>query len=109
MPIISDLVRDLNRLSKGNLHEVGRGPQHQLNRTEKKEVLERQNYLCAGGNRCQKRHGKVLDLNIDNCQFDHIKPRALGGSNTMNNMQALCPNCHAEKTKEDLKRIHKKK
>jgi hypothetical protein len=29
----------------------------------------------------------------------------MGGSNKLRNWQALCPNCHALKTREDRKRI----
>lgn len=31
-------------------------------------------------------------------QVDHIKQRSKGGSNEHTNLQALCPNCHADKT-----------
>ena len=31
-------------------------------------------------------------------QIDHVRPLFLGGSNHNDNLQALCANCHAEKT-----------
>ena len=108
MPLISNLFKYLNRASQGNLNKVGRGPQHQLNQTEKRDILERQRYLCVGEG-CKERHGKRLDINMSNCQFDHIVPRALGGSNSLDNIQALCPNCHFKKTKKDLKMINNSK
>lgn len=37
---------------------------------------------------------------------DHIKPRALGGSSELSNIQLLCANCHQDKTFEDMKKIH---
>lgn len=109
MSFISDIVKHINRVLKGNLHKIGRGSQHQLNKREKLKVLENQNYYCAGEDRCKKRHGKILEISIDNCEFDHIIPKALGGSNSMENIQALCPNCHSSKTKKDMKKIRKNK
>lgn len=32
------------------------------------------------------------------CEFDHIKARALGGSDESDNFQPLCPDCHKIKT-----------
>ena len=37
--------------------------------------------------------------------IDHKKPLALGGSNSIRNLQALCPECHHVKTKYDRKKI----
>ena len=108
MPFISNLIKHLNRASKGNLNKVGRGPRHQLNKSEKNDILKRQKYLCVGEN-CEKRHGKKLEISISDCQFDHIMPRALGGSNSSENIQALCPNCHFEKTKIDNVNIRDRK
>ncbi len=39
--------------------------------------------------------------------WDHKRALALGGSDTTRNIQALCPNCHAEKTREDRSKISK--
>lgn len=33
--------------------------------------------------------------------YDHRIPLAIGGSDTITNIQALCATCHAEKTKFD--------
>ncbi len=71
--------------------------------TDKDKVLERQNGKCAGKN-CAKHHGKRMPVNIRN-NFDHIKPLALGGKDIPSNIQALCANCHQEKTREDRKAI----
>lgn len=34
-------------------------------------------------------------------QYDHITPLGLGGKDTTENMEVLCLDCHAVKTKED--------
>lgn len=36
---------------------------------------------------------------IEGCEIDHIKPKHLGGKNSIKNGQALCLSCHAVKTK----------
>ena len=54
------------------------------------EVLNRQNHQCA---MC----GKFLRI----YEFDHVVPVALGGTSDVNNVQALCPECHSFKTKFD--------
>ncbi|MFH1358937.1 MAG: HNH endonuclease signature motif containing protein [archaeon] len=56
------------------------------------EVLSRQRNEC---NRCEK----PLDMRAVN--FDHVKPKSEGGIDKADNIQALCPNCHAKKTHED--------
>jgi len=61
-------------------------------------ILERQKYRYA---MCGK------PLKPKNYHIDHKKPLALGGSNTLRNLQALCPNCHDIKTKKDRERIAK--
>ena len=46
-------------------------------------------------NICQK------DMAFKNCQIDHIKPLASGGTNADGNLQSICRECHFEKTKEE--------
>src|SRR3990167_7675358 len=82
-------------------------PRGTLYSTDKDKILERQNGKCAGKN-CAKRHGKRVSVNIRN-HFDHIKSLALGGKDVPSNIQALCANCHQEKTREDRKAIAKAK
>jgi len=36
-------------------------------------------------------------------QVDHVIPLALGGLDDMRNMQMLCANCHAEKSRKEAK------
>ena len=41
--------------------------------------------------------------------IDHIKEFSGGGSDRASNLQALCPNCHAQKTEDDRMRKRQKK
>ena len=60
----------------------------------KKRVAYRQHYVC---NACKK-------LLPPTYEVDHIRALFLGGSNHESNLQALCPNCHRDKTqKEQIK------
>ena len=66
----------------------------------KKEVLERQQYKCA-----QIKDYSCLLWLVNNgyfdeagYQFDHINEFSLTKNNSIINIQALCPNCHAVKT-----------
>jgi len=54
------------------------------------EILTKQNHKCA---MC----GRFLRI----YEFDHVVPVALGGTSDVNNVQALCPECHSFKTKFD--------
>ena len=54
----------------------------------KKIVAARQKWLCIA---CSN----TLDATY---QIDHVTPLWRGGTNDSDNLQALCPNCHAAKT-----------
>jgi len=71
-----------------------------ISKADEDKILERQKWKCA---RCGK------TLKPGRYHIDHKKPLALGGSNSIRNLQALCPNCHHVKTKEDRKKIAKAK
>ena len=60
-----------------------------LSENQKKVVAYRQKYQCAG---CDC-------LLPPSYQVDHIKPLALGGTNGLTNLQALCTRCHTSKTR----------
>ena len=68
----------------------------------KKNVLLRQNNKCAASIKDYKcllwmvREGYFDESGY---QFDHIDEYCLTKDNSENNIQALCPNCHAVKTK----------
>ncbi len=50
--------------------------------SQKKEILERDNYRCVV---CGRGVAEGVDL-----QIDHIRPKDLGGKNTLDNGQVLC-------------------
>ncbi len=56
--------------------------------TAKKYVAANQKWLC---NMCNN----LLDASYE---VDHIKPLYKGGGNEVSNLQALCRNCHGNKT-----------
>ncbi|MCL2687593.1 MAG: HNH endonuclease [Methanobrevibacter sp.] len=51
----------------------------------KRDVFERDNYTCLA---CG---------NTKNLTIDHIKPRVMGGTNDINNLQILCKHCNLAK------------
>ena len=64
-----------------------------------KEIAARQKYKCS-----------ICYQLLPSCyQIDHHLPWALFKDNTPENLRAVCPNCHAEKTKSDNKKIKKSK
>lgn len=79
-------------------------------KSDRQEVIERQGHQCAncpGSNSFRledvacplwlnkKKHGLMKDGEYD---IDHINELANGGSNDISNLQALCKECHKEKT-----------
>ncbi len=61
------------------------------------EVLNRQQNKCA-----------ICRRSLKVPEFDHIIPAAFGGGNDVNNIQALCPECHRIKTKFDRLLLRRK-
>lgn len=57
-------------------------------------VLDRDNYRCK---KCGRPGREV----------DHIKPKKLGGTDDLSNLQTLCSNCHTKKTKKDVETIRR--
>jgi len=58
-------------------------------------------YLDAEG-RC-KCCTRFIDGSALVAEYDHIIPLILGGANRETNLQLLCSECHAAKTKRDVK------
>ncbi|MDF3606318.1 HNH endonuclease signature motif containing protein [Paracoccus sp. DMF-8] len=56
-------------------------------------ALKRDSYLCQP---CLKR-GHVTEAN----EVDHITPKAQGGTDDLGNLQAICRDCHRDKTASD--------
>jgi 5-methylcytosine-specific restriction endonuclease McrA len=63
----------------------------------KKKLIFNQKYKCI----------KCCILLPYTYEIDHIVPYSISKNNEINNLQALCPNCHALKTKEDNINIRK--
>ena len=76
--------------NKGKVRAVKESRRSSIPEAVKFEVLTKQNHRCA---MC----GKFLKI----YEFDHVVPVALGGTSDVNNVQALCPECHSLKTKFD--------
>ena len=75
---------------KGSRHERGYGSAWDRVRLQ---ALKRDNYLCQP---CLKQ-GRVTVAKA----VDHITPKAKGGTDDMDNLQAICDPCHIEKTAKD--------
>ena len=70
----------------------------------KEEIIKKQRYYCAGTDCAKIHHGKKMKVTVTS-QFDHKIPEAMNGKNIKSNIQAMCPNCHAEKTRKDRVKI----
>lgn len=73
-----------------------------LTSSDRDKVLRRQNYKCAGRG-CDKDLTRTVQF------YDHVKAIALGGPDILDNIQALCGTCNAEKTRRDRDKIAKRK
>ncbi len=91
MDIENFLGRQVNHFIKELIKEStsSKKPRKEFSEQVKKWVLALQNYKC---NNCQR----VLDM----VNFDHIDGNR--ANNSSNNCQALCPNCHAKKTRRKV-------
>lgn len=72
------------------------------------KVLKKQKYKCSGKNCAKMHNGKRMPVG-SNRDIDHKRALKLGGKHILSNLQALCPNCHSEKTKEDRRKIAQSK
>lgn len=61
-------------------------------RALRRQIVDEQWALCDA---C----GEPLEART--AEIDHIVPVAAGGSNARENLHALCPNCHARKTRDE--------
>jgi 5-methylcytosine-specific restriction endonuclease McrA len=74
------------------LGKIGKVERQSISKEEKANLLISQDSKC---NICHK------DLELKKSQFDHIIPLASNGNNDLENIQALCIECHFEKTKSE--------
>ena len=78
----------------------------------KKQVLEKQEHKCANNinNIIYLKNYECILWKYQNglfdesgYEFDHINEYSKCYDNSLNNIQALCPNCHSVKTKRFMK------
>ena len=72
-----------------------------ISKGNQEKILERQKYKC-NNNDCKHRFRPYGRFHPS---FDHIKPVASDGKTTLKNVQALCLDCHFEKTRDDRAKI----
>lgn len=74
-------------------------PQRNFTEEQKNAIYYLYDGKCTGvkGSSCSNK-GKKLQLN--DCEFDHIKEHDAGGTTTVGNGQLLCIGCHAYKTQQ---------
>jgi 5-methylcytosine-specific restriction protein A len=61
-----------------------------ITKEQKNEILKKQNHNC-----------NLCNMKLTKYQCDHIIPLSQNGTNELSNIQALCVQCHFEKTKEE--------
>ena len=72
-----------------------------VSKSQKNEILARQKNRCV---RCRK----LLDMRATH--FDHIKEVYKGGKSTIDNLQALCSDCHSVKTHDEkLQKVERRR
>ena len=84
----------MDRKDKNNniYSEKRKGNKRNVSALEKKIVASNQKWKCS---KCTQ----LLDATYE---VDHIVPLCKGGDNRIENLQALCRNCHGKKTIYDL-------
>ncbi len=78
---------------QGNRHQRGYGNDWYKLRNA---VFARDTKLCQV---CMKKN-----ILTPATEVDHIIPKSQGGTNTMDNLQAICKTCHKKKTQAESKR-----
>ena len=81
------------------MNYIGIKHNRSVTKSVKQFIASRQNYIC-----------KWCKQPLENTyQVDHDRPLWHGGSNEIANLQALCPNCHARKTRYEMSIMPRKK
>lgn len=78
----------LGNVKQNNINSIIINSKRNVNGTIKKFVASNQQWKC---NNCNN----LLDYSYE---IDHIIPLYKNGTNNINNLQALCRNCHGKKT-----------
>lgn len=85
------LSSNLSPQHKRMVHSGNQPNSRSVSETKKKYVASQQQWKCG---KCQR----TLDASY---QIDHKIPLYKGGTNNIDNLEALCRNCHGEKTVYD--------
>ena len=85
---------------KTSSRKSGQPKRKRLAKAQKNMILKSQNFKCA---MCG------CDISKITPHYDHRIPLAIGGSNNITNIQALCGTCHTEKSKYDKLEIARSK
>lgn len=74
---------------------IGRSDDAAIPPRVKDRIARRQDDCCE---RCKRKIGGKL-----RAEFDHVVPLVIGGRHAESNLSLLCHECHAKKTKLDVK------
>jgi len=111
----SDIVErlsEIRKITKKKINDKMKSPskskrtstttpkRRRLAKAEKTLILKSQHFECAI---CKKDISKITP------HYDHRIPLAMGGSDTITNIQALCGDCHTTKTARDKLEIARAK
>ena len=89
---IDNIKNNVNNIDNNNIES-------KVNNTNKRKVSNLQKKMIASNQKWKCKHCNNI-LNFD-YEVDHIIPLFKNGSNDMNNLQALCRNCHGVKSGKD--------
>jgi hypothetical protein len=88
-PIIPMPESSTERIGENRMRVSGKtSTKRSVSETKKKFVASRQNWCCG---KCKKQLSAWFEV-------DHVKRLEYGGSNHVDNLVALCRECHGEKT-----------
>lgn len=82
--------------AQGQVENYGKGRGGRPWRRKRDAVMARDKYVCQPCHRA----GRVTLAD----EVDHITPQAEGGTDDPANLQAICEDCHVEKTKAEAAR-----
>jgi hypothetical protein len=85
-----DMIRPFLETDRSveKIHSPSRTHKRSVSETKKKYIASKQNWKCK---QCQQQLTAWFEV-------DHVKRLDQGGSNDVENLVALCRNCHGEKT-----------
>jgi 5-methylcytosine-specific restriction endonuclease McrA len=91
-------IADLTQMAKREQKRQVKGAiTKKRSEPERRRIAMRQNW------KCNDPYGKcTLPDDLAEYEVDHIIPTSLGGADTDDNLQALCPGCHRIKTNLEI-------